>query len=76
MTYEEAIKKGYTDADTKYQRGYISRKVNTMEQPVQEARGSRKGELYVLLPCFTSTQYCIRQYLRKDAFDKLAKYGC
>ena len=66
MTYREAIENGYTDADTKYQRGYVSRKANTKEQPVQEAGGSRKGQLYVLLPCFTSTQYCIRQYLRKE----------
>lgn len=66
MTYREAIENGYTDADTKYQRGYVSRKANTMEQPVQTAGGSRKGQLYVLLPCFTSTQYCIRQYLQKE----------
>lgn len=63
MTYLDAIKAGYKTADTKYQRGYVSRLTDTDAQPVQAAGGNRKGQLYVLLPCYCSTQYCIRQYL-------------
>lgn len=63
MTYEAAIKSGYKVADTKYQRGYISRRADPGAQPVQVAGGNRKGQLYVLLPCYCSTQYCVRQYL-------------
>lgn len=65
MTYQDAISAGYKDADQKYQRGYISRKADQLSQEVHTAGGSRKGSLYVLLPCWTSTQYCIRQYLIK-----------
>ena len=65
MTYQDAINQGYKDADRKYQRGYISRKVDQMAQQVRTASGSRAGEMYVLLPCWDSTQYCIRQYLAK-----------
>lgn len=65
MTYADAIKAGYKEADTKYQRGYISRRADPDAQPVRVAGGSRKGQLYVLLPCYRSTQYCIRQYLYK-----------
>lgn len=63
MTYAAAIKAGYKAADTKYQRGYVSRLADPDVQPVQTAGGNRKGQLYVLLPCYCSTQYCIRQYL-------------
>lgn len=64
MTYADAIKAGYKTADTKYQRGYVSRLADPYAQPVQTVRrGNRKGQLYVLLPCYCSTQYCIRQYL-------------
>lgn len=65
MTYADAIKAGYRDGDTKYQRGYISRLSNPTAQLVRFAGGNRKGELYVLLPCFDSSRYCIRQYLHK-----------
>lgn len=63
MTYAEALREGYKNADTKYQRGYISRRVDPGAQVVHTASGNRKGQKYVLLPCFHSTQYCIRQYL-------------
>lgn len=66
MTYADAIKAGYREADIKYQRGYIRRRADPDAQPVRVAGGSRKGQLYVLLPCFTSTQYCFRQYLYRD----------
>lgn len=64
-TYEEALKDGYTQNDLKYQRGYVSRKVDIRKQPVLIAGGSRKGQLYILLPNFDSTQYCFRAYLKK-----------
>lgn len=66
MTYADAIKAGYKTGDIKYQRGYISRRADPMAQPVRVAVGNRKGQLYVLLPCFTSTQFCFRQYLYRD----------
>lgn len=65
MTYMDAIKAGYKDGDTTCQRGYISRRADPDAQPVRVAGGSRKGQLYVLLPCYCSTQYYIRQYLYK-----------
>lgn len=65
MTYAEARQQGYKGVDTAWQRGYVSRKVNTDNLPVQQAGGNRKGQLYVLVPSFKSSSYCIRQYLAK-----------
>lgn len=65
MNLKEALEQGYKMADMKYQRGYVSRKTNREEQKVQVAGGSRKGQLYVLVPCFESTQYCYRLYLTR-----------
>lgn len=62
MTYSEAKNRGYKDSRQSYQRGYVSRRVNPDNQLVLI---SGRGEMYVLLPCWTSTQYCIRQYLYK-----------
>lgn len=64
-TYADAIAQGYTDSAATYQRGYISRKSIIANAPIHVAGGSRKGQLYVLLPSRKSTQYCIRQYLIK-----------
>lgn len=64
-TLSDALKNGYTLADCTFQRGYISRKADASLQPVHVAGGSRKGQLYVLLPCWQSTTYCYRQYLKK-----------
>ena len=64
MTYKEALDRGYIQADQKYQRGYISRRIDADGQQVYTAGRARKGEKYVLLPCWNSTQYCVRQYLR------------
>lgn len=66
MTYLEAIKSGYCEGDTKYQRGYISRKTDINNQIVRVAGGSRHGDLYVIAPCYHSTQYVVRVYLRKE----------
>jgi hypothetical protein len=60
MTYKEALEQGYTDGETKWFRGYVSRRINPDDQPVKTARGGHK---YVELPSWRSTQYSIRQYL-------------
>lgn len=65
MTYAEAIASGYVEADRKYTRSYVSRKIRIEDQPVKLAGGNRKGQLYVLAPCFTSSQYCYRVYLTR-----------
>lgn len=65
MTYKEAKLAGWKDADIKYQSGYVSRKTDPETRTVLTAKGNRKGQLYVLLPCYTSTRYCLRQYLTK-----------
>lgn len=65
MTYDEALKAGYRDGVQRYFRDYVSRKVDIGKQPVKTAGGRRKGQLYVELPCFLSSQYAIRQYLSK-----------
>ena len=63
MTYKEATAAGYKAGDQRYQRGYVSRTCDPDEQEVYEAKGYRKGQLYVLLPCSYSTRFCVRQYL-------------
>lgn len=64
MTLREALGKGYNENyDLKFQAGYVSRRVDVMDQVVHEAGGSRKGDLYVLLPCDVSTRFCYRMYL-------------
>lgn len=65
MTYTEAKARGYKDADSTWFRGYVSRKIDTDQQTVKVAGGSRKGQLYVELPSWASTNYAIRQYLVK-----------
>lgn len=66
MTYANAIASGYKPGEVKYQRGYVSRKGYDLDNAtVYTAKGSRNGQLYVLTPCWTSTQYCFRQYLTK-----------
>ena len=54
---------GYELADCSLARGYVSRKAKAFE--VKEAQGRRKGQLYIELPHPKSTQYHIRQYLRR-----------
>ena len=65
MTYKDAIRKGYRNADSRFHRGYVSRKIDPEKQEVKAAGGSRKGQLYVELPSWKSTRYFIRQYLTK-----------
>lgn len=63
MTLQEALNMGYSLGDIKYQRGYVSRKVNINNQPVLAAQGTRNNEKYVLVPAWNTTNYCFRQYL-------------
>ena len=63
MTYAEALQVGYVDGDLSYTRGYVSRRSDLNQQRVYIAGGRRQGDLFVLLPCWTSTKYCFRQYL-------------
>lgn len=64
-TYNEAMAMGYHEADITWQRGYVSRVLNKCNAEVQIAGGHRKGQLYILIPSDTSTQFCMRQYLTK-----------
>lgn len=65
MTYIEALKEGYKIIDRKLFRGYVSRKIDTDKQPLKEAKGFRKGQFYVELPCYSSSRYSYRVYLVK-----------
>lgn len=65
-TYAEALEMGYKPADYKWMPGYLSRKTDITKQPVIEARGTRKGDLYVEVPSWKSTQYHHRLYLVKE----------
>lgn len=60
MKYSEALKKGWKEGRVAWARGYISRKVNQMDQLVYR---SARGEYYVELPSWQSSQYFHRQYL-------------
>ena len=72
MTVREYMyKKGYTEfkvTDTTLERGYVSRKKD-IEIPYEDhvlhmAGGRRKGQLFIYLPCYYSSQYCHRAYLK------------
>lgn len=68
MTFAEARKQGYICGDTTYTQGYISRRAFDIDKArIHVAGGSRKGQLFVLIPCYNSTRFCLRQYLKKDA---------
>ena len=66
MTYKEAIANGWEKADMAMTRGYVSRKADINEAECHEAKGTRKGQLYVLVPNQISTRFCYRQYLVKE----------
>lgn len=66
MTYKEAKALGYTLGDRALTYGYVSRKTNLEDQEVFEAKGSRRGQLYILAPNWDSSTYCYRIYLKKE----------
>ena len=66
MTLGQAYNEGYTEGRTSLQRGYTSRKKlidNTTH--VYKSGKNGTGALYYIKPCFISTNYSIRQYLKK-----------
>ena len=65
-TLNDYLADGYhLDGGMTYQRGYVSRKTDIGNQIVHIAGGKRKGDPYILVPCFTSSRYCFRHYLTK-----------
>lgn len=66
-TLDDYLGMGYhLDGGMAYQRGYVSRKpTDEGKRIVYEAKGNRRGQFYILEPCFTSSRYCFRHYLTK-----------
>lgn len=65
-TLNDYLDNGYhLSSDMTYQRGYVPRGVDIGDQIVHEGKGARAGQLYILVPSYTSSRYCFRQYLRK-----------
>lgn len=64
---KDAFEDGYKNSsDIRTQKGYCTRKERKLDEiEVFFAGGNRKGEPYYLEPCFTSTRYCFRVYLKK-----------
>jgi hypothetical protein len=57
---------GYVHRDTKWTRGYVSRKkIITDYTLVHEGKGSRQGQYYYDAPSWQSTRYCNRVYWSK-----------
>ena len=69
MTYGEAIANGYREKDVTYTRGYLERKTDNSEREVKTVKrsggGRHKGDLYVEIPCYHSTNYHYRVYLAR-----------
>lgn len=75
MTVQELKAAGFIPADRTWTRGYISRKSDPNKAKVFIAKGSREGQFYALLPSWTSTRYCYRQYFVKEPVYILDKYA-
>lgn len=67
MSFQEALASGWTLAGSSWSRGYVSRKVDPMRQPLHMAGGRWAGYFYVDLPTTRSTRYHVRQYLKPPA---------
>lgn len=67
MNLQEALAAGWVLAGSSWSRGYISRKVDPMKQPLHMAGGTRLGLFYVDLPAPKATRYHVRQYLKPPA---------
>ena len=67
MTYKQARENGYRHfGESAYSRGYISRKTElTDNTQCYCAGGKQAGKIFYEMPCFDSTQYHIRVYMRK-----------
>ena len=65
MNFQEALASGWTLNGSAWARGYISRKLDPMKQPLHMGGGKRAGLWYVDLPAPNgSTRYHVRQYLK------------
>lgn len=64
INFQEALASGWTLAGSSWSRGYISRKIDPMKQPLHMAGGTRLGLFYVELPADHSTRFHVRQYLK------------
>lgn len=69
-TLEDAVMSGYYPGADYWQMGYVSRKVDEDDQPVLVAAGKRHGQLFVLLPAWRTTNFCVRQYLHPPKYSK------
>lgn len=67
INFQEALSSGWTLAGSSWSRGYISRKIDPMKQPLHMAGGTRLGLFYVELPADHSTRFHVRQYLKPPA---------
>lgn len=67
LTLAEALAAGWTLHDSAWSRGYVSRRVDMLKQPLHRAGGTRAGLWYVKVPTTKSTNYYIRQYLKPPA---------
>lgn len=67
ITFGEALSLGYKKADMQYQLGYVRRRnFDLNEARLHVAGGHRKGELYALAPCYNTSRFCLRVYLKKE----------
>ena len=68
LTLAEARKYGYTESgELTRQAGYVSRKGNPEQSIVYIAgKGKRQGQFYYLAPCYDTTRYCLRVWLKKE----------
>ena len=58
---------GFEVNDAEWTQGYVSRKADPLEALAFVAGGSRKGQIFVEMPCYFSTKYCFRQYFTAPA---------
>lgn len=65
MTVEQARKEGYIEYDTSYTKGYLSHKTDIENQQMKVAGGNRKGEFYYEKPCYHSSRYHYRVYMKQ-----------
>lgn len=63
-TFNEACLMGWVIYDVCYTKGYLSRKTCNAEQPILKAEGSRRNEYYFESPCFNSTRFHYRNYMK------------
>lgn len=66
-TYKDFVDNGfYPSGDVTMQRGYTRRKEPIMDKDVYLVeRGPHSGQVFILMPSYESTRYCLRVYLTK-----------